>query len=899
VTVRGLAALWGRLRRTLWNEPSESEFQAEMEEHIGLLAERYRRHGMAEDAAMLAARRQFGNGALLREDRRAITTIPAIEAFAHDLSFGVRMLRKNPAFTLAAVMTLALGIGANTAIFSICNAVLFTPMPYADPDRIVMLWERAGGQAPIRQEYGGGTLMTVAPANFVDWRRASRSFTEMAALDPSFGGGVGFVLDRQRDAARLSGARVSSSFFSLLGVQCALGRSFLPEEDRPGHNHVAILSHRAWQERFGANPDIAGSDVTLNDTSYTVVGVLPAAFHFATTASGFQEQNQFDVWIPMALDPERLQRGTHPLRVLGRLKPGVTLAAAQAELDVIGANLARAYPGDNLNKGIAAVPLSVQLTATVRRPLETLLGAVGLVLLLACANVANLLLSRSVARQREMAVRVALGASRRRLGQQLLTESVLLSTIGGIAGLLIALTAVKFLPSTLPADLSRAAGIALDVPMVMFAAMISLATGVLVGLMPLVGAGRANAAESLKENNRASGHTQSALRNALAVAQIAIAIVLLIGAGLMTKSLWALMHVEPGFRPQGILTARLSLPRSRYADNRRIAVFERELLDRLRRRPGVQSAGFATYLPLSGTDNGWAFSVDGRPPLPVGVYNMAKYRPVSAGYFETIGIPLIRGRSFTWSDAADAPWVVVISDSMARQYWRGEDPIGQRLRFGSPTARTVIGVVGDVLHEALDGETKPEMYVPVPQAPNVESSPTIVVRTALDSSAAAAELRSAVSAIDGAVPVDRAGTVEQLVSASVAQPRFRTVILVAFSILALAMASIGIYGVMNYIVVQRTREFGIRLSIGATGADVLRLVLGRAAVLIAAGTALGLGGAVVIARLIANLLFGTAPVDPFTFVAVPIVLAAVALVASCIPARRAALVDPLVALRCE
>ena len=527
-----------------------------------------------------------------------------------------------------------------------------------------------------------------------------------------------------------------------------------------------------------------------------------------------------------------------------------------------------------------------------------LLGAVGLVLLLACANVTNLLLSRVVARQREMAVRVALGASRRRLAQQLLTESMLLSTLGGIAGLLCALTAMKLLSSYLPADLSRAAGITVDVPMMVFAAIISLATGILAGLMPLFGVGRVNAAESLKENSRATGHTQSGLRNALAVTQIAIAIVLLIGAGLMTKSLWALMHVEPGFRSQGILTARLSLPRSRYADNRRIAIFEDELLDRLRTKSGVESAGVATYLPLSGTDNGWAFSVDGRPPLPVGIYNMAKYRPVSAGYFETIGIPLIRGRWFTRFDGA-SPWVVVINDSMARQYWRGENPIGQRLHFGSPTARTVIGVVGDVLHEALDGETKPEMYVPVQQAPNIESSPTIVVRTTLDASAAAAQLRAVVSAIDRAVPVDRIGTVEQLVSASVAQPRFRTVILATFSILALIMASIGIYGVMNYIVIQRTREFGIRLSIGATRTDVLRLVLGRAAVLIGAGTALGLGGSVLVVRLIANLLFGTAPMDPLTFAAVPFVLAVVALLASYIPARRATLVDPIVALRFE
>jgi putative ABC transport system permease protein len=886
---RWLATAWERLRRTIRDEPRDVEFQAEMDEHVRLLAERYRRQGMAEEAAMLAARRQFGSIALLQEDRRGMQTMPAIEAFRSDLMFAARMLRKNPAFALAAVVTLALGIGANTAIFSVCNAVLFRPPPYADPDRIVMLWERTGA----------GTLMTVAPANFVDWRGASRSFSEMAAFSAGFGGNVSFILDGQTEAARLSGATVSSNFFSVLGVRFARGRSFLQEEDRPGENRVAILSHHVWQERFGAERDIAGRRVTLNDVSYTVVGVLPADFRFATSAGGFQERNQFDVWVPIALDLEKLQRGTHPLRVIARLNPGVTLAMAQAELDVIGANLARAYPGDNRDEGITAVPLKEQLTADVRKPLEMLLGAVGLVLLLACANVANLLLSRAVARHREMAIRVALGASRRRLAQQLLTESVLLSTIGGIAGLLLALTAMKLLSSYLPADLSRAAGITIDLRIMLFATMVSLATGILVGLMPLVGAGRVNAAASLKESNRATGSRQSGVRNALAVTQIAIAIVLLIGAGLMTKSLWALMHVAPGFRSQGILTARLSLPRSRYPDNRRIAAFEEALSERLRGRSGVQSAGFATYLPLSGMDNGWGFVVEGRPPLPIGVFNMAKYRPVSAGYFETIGIPLIQGRWFTPSDTADSPWVVVISDSMARQYWRGENPIGQRLRFGSPTARTVIGIVGDVRHDGLDGETKPDMYVPVQQAPNIESSPTVVVRTSLDSRAGAAQLRAAVSAVDRAVPVDRIETVEQLVSASVAQPRFRAVILAAFSIVALAMASIGIYGVVNYLVIQRTREFGIRLSIGATRVDVLRLVLGRAAVLIGAGTAFGLGGSVLLVRLIANLLFGTAPMDPLTFAAVPFVLAAVALLASYIPARRATLVDPMVALRYE
>jgi predicted permease len=882
--VRRLRKLWERMRGTVRMEPRDLEFQAEMEEHVRLLSERYRLQGMTSEAAWLAARRQFGNTVLLQEERRIMQTIPAIELLRGDLTYGARMLRRNPGFAAAAVVTLALGIGANTAIFSICNAVLFKPLPYAEPGRIVTLWER------MRD----GKLSTVAPANFVDWRNGSRSFSDMAAVDSS-----SFILGGQGEAARLAGAGVSSNFFSLLGVRFMLGRNFLPEEDRPGQNRVAILSHRAWQERFGADRDISGKQVTLNDNSYTVAGVLPANFQFASNASDFQARSQADIWTPIALDPRKLQRGTHPLRVIARLKPGVELAQAQAELDVTAANLARLYPDDNRDKGIAAVPLAEQVTASVRVALEMLLGAVGLVLLIACANVANLLLSRAAARQREMAVRVALGASRGRLAQQLLTESLLLACIGGIAGFLVALAAIAALSPHLPADLSRATGIAVDARMLMFTAVISLMTGILFGLGPLFGTRRVNPGESLKQSNRVAGGMQSGLRNGLAIAQIAIAIILLIGAGLMAKSFWALAHVAPGFRSESILTARLSLPTSRYSDNRRIAAFERELQESLRRRPGIQSAGFTTYLPLSGSDNAWSFFIEGRPPLPVGIYNMAKYRPVSAGYFETIGIPLLRGRSFTPADTAESPWVVVINNSMAREYWGTENPIGRRLHFAGPTLRTVIGVVGDVLHEGLDGNGKPEMYVPVEQAPNTQSSPAIVVRTALDTGAAAAELRAAVSAIDRAMPVDRIETMKQLVSGSVAQPRFRTVILMAFSMLALVMASIGIYGVMNYLVIQRTREFGIRLSVGATPGDVLRLVLGRAGALIGAGTCLGLIGSVLLVRLIEKLLFGTAPLDPLTFAAVPVLLAAVALAASYIPARRATRIDPMVALRYE
>jgi predicted permease len=888
--VRRLGKLWARMRDTVRNEPRDLEFQAELEEHVRLLAERYRRRGMTSEAAMLAARRQFGNTTLLQEDLRAMQIIPAIETLRGDLTYAARMLRRNPGFAATAVITLALGIGANTTIFSVCNAMLFKPLPYAEPDRIVMLSERQRD----------GKLGDVAPANFVDWRNGSHSFTDMAAMRAS-SFASSFILGGQSEASRLIGGDVSSSFFSVLGVRFMLGRNFLPDEDLPGHDRVAILSYAAWSKWFGADRDIAGKAITLDDASYTVVGVLPADFQFGTTAADFQARSQPDIWVPLALNPQKLQRGAHMLHVIGRLNPGVKLAQVQAELNVIAANLAQQYPENDKDIGIAAVPLTDQVTGSVRVALETLLGAVGLVLLIACANVANLLLGRAAARQKEMAVRIALGASRGRLAQQLLTESLFLAGLGGIAGFALALAAIAALTPQLPADLSRAAGIAVDMRMLIFTAVISLVTGILFGLGPLFAARRENAGESLKQNNRSASGIQTRLRSGLAVAQIAIAIILLIGAGLMVKSFWELMHVAPGFRSENILTARLSVPRSRYPDNRRIAALEEDVQESLRARPGVQSAGFATYLPLGGSENGWSFVIEGRPPLPVGTYNMAQYRPVSAGYFEAIGIPLLRGRSFTSADTPEAPWVVVINDSMAREYWPSENPIGQRIQAsgGQPTWRTVIGVVGNVLHESLDGAAKAEMYLPVEQAMNIESNPTIVVRAETAPGTAAGELRAAVTAIDPAIAVDQIETMHQLVSGSVAQPRFRTMILAAFSLLALVMASIGIYGVMNYLVIQRTREFGIRLSLGATRTDVLRLVLGRAATLIGAGTCLGLVGSVLLVRLITKLLFGTAPLDPLTFATVPVLLAAVALAASYIPARRATRIDPIVALRYE
>ena len=877
-----LRRLLAKCRGLFGNRAATSDFEAELADHLNLLTERYVRQGMTSEEARQAARRQFGNTTRLREDRREMQSIATLDAFGGDIRYAARMLRRNPGFAGAVVLTLALGIGANTAIFSVYDAVLLKPLPYADPERIVMLWEK---------QPRDGSLGGAAPANFVDWRTQASSFSEMAAINPN----PSFILSGHGEPTRLAGAAVSSNFFRLLGTRTGRGRDFLDEEDQPGKNRVAILSYGAWQRHLGGNPDIIGKSIALDDISYAVVGVLGPDFELVTT----QSRNQPEVWVPLALNLQKLQRGTHPLRVFGRIKPGVAFSQMQADLNVVAANLSNLYPDDNKGKGITAIALDEQVTQKVRMALTTLLAGVGLLLLIACANVANLLLSRAAARQKEMAVRLALGASRGRLGQQLLTESVLLSVLGGATGLVLAFAAVEVLGPLLPADLPRISVLSIDLRVLAFTAVISLATGILFGLAPLFQARRENANETLKQGARVVQGVQSRIRDGLVVAQVAIAVVLLTGAGLMAKSFWNLVHVSPGFRTEHILTARVSLPGSRYPDVQRVAAFQGELLERVRSVPGVQSAGLTAYLPLGGADNGWAFFIEGRPPLPTGTYNMADYRPVSPGYFETIGIPLVRGRGFTSTDSPNAPFVVVINEAMARAHWGKEDPVGQRLRFGGPIPRTVIGIVGDVHHERLDKETRPELYVPFSQIPSPERRPTIVMRTAIDPAAVAAGVRNAISGIDRALPLDLVQTMEHLVSVSVGQPRFRTILLAAFSVLAMFIASVGIYGVMNYLVSQQTREFGIRLAIGATEGDVLRLVLRRAAILIAAGLCLGLLGSAGLARLITGLLFGVSAVDPTTLVEVSLLLSAVALLASYIPARRATRVDPLTALRYE
>jgi putative ABC transport system permease protein len=863
----------------------DPEFDTEVAAHIELLTQRYLSQGMSEEDARLAARRQFGNLTLLREERYVFRTLPWIESLWHDLRHAARSCRRNPGFTAAVALTLALGIGANTAIFTICNAILLRALPYEDPDRLVMLWERLPGMS---------NDISVAPANFVDWRAHTRSFTSLAAINPF----SNFVLSGTGEPQRVTAAAVSWDFFALLGADMALGRSFLPEEDALGRNRVAILSAATWATRFGSRADVVGTAITLNDISFTVVGVLPDDFEFVTKAEDFNGRTQFDVWIPLALNPKP-SRGTHPLRVFGRLKHDITLDEAQAELDVLAADLARAYPEDNKNRSIKAVPLFQQVTRDVRPALLTLLGAVGFVLLIACGNVANLLLSRGAARRRELSVRLAIGAGLGRVAQQLLIESTLLACLGGVLGLFVAIAAIRLAGPYLPVDVSRAAGAGIDLRVMTFTTVVSLTTGLVFGLAPLRQAWRINPGDALAMGTRVASGLQTRLRSSLVMGQVAITLVLSIGAALMAKSLWTLVHVPTGFSADKVHTARITLPRSRYPDAGRIASLHREVLDRLRAVPGVEAAGTSAYLPFSGDDNGWAFVVEGRPPLPVGVYNVVNYRPISDGYFDAIGMPVVRGRAVAPTDSESSVPIVIINESMARKYWGNENPIGQRLRFGSPAWRTIVGIVGDVRHEGLDRDLKPEMYVPFAQAPQAESVATLVIRAPLNAAAMADVARDVVAESDPSVPLDRLRTMDQLVSASVGTPRFQTIVFTAMALLALTMASIGIYSVTSYTVAQRIQEFGIHMALGAPSGTVLRRVISQSLPVIAIGLGVGLLASFALTRLIARLLYGVTPLDPATFVTVPLFLFGIACLATYLPARRAMNTDPIVALRVE
>ena len=881
-------------RNIFGKERVDRELEEELRSYVELEISEKIRCGADREEVLREAHRDLAHLEPVKESVRDIRTGASADILLQDLRYGVRTLARNPSFSVIAVLTLALAIGANTTMFTVVNGVLFKPLPYVEPDRLVMLWEK---------QLSDNSLATVAPANFYDWREQTHSFVKMAALDPY----PDFILNGYGEPRRLTGAAVSADFFSLLGTRMALGRNFLSKEDHPGENQVLILSYATWQRYFGGRADIIGKQVNLNNTGYIVIGLLPLDFSFVSKAADFQSRHRFDLWTALALPspPEAWQRGTHPLGVFARLKPGISVKQAQADLDHVAINLQRLYPADK-GRGIAAIPWKQHVIANVQPALFALLMAVGLVLLIACANIGNLLLTRAAARQQEMSLRSALGASGGRLARQLCTESMLLVGLGGLLGLLFAIVAVPSIVRHLPPDLPRASEIAVDRGVLVFTCVVSLFTGIAFGFVPLLQTQRIGTSASLKKGGRGvvTGHLH--LRSALIVGQVAMAFILLVGAGLMTESFWTLLQVSPGFKTEHILTARLSLPpqylngyKFGTGQHRRISTFQRDILEHLRNISGIESAAFTAYLPLSGVDNSWDFEIEGRPPNPPGVHELMNYRPVSADYFETMGIPVQRGRALEAADNEDAPLVVLINESLARVFWHHQNPVGQRVRFSETEWRTIIGIVADVHHEALATKPEPEMYLPYAQAPNVEARPTLVVRTSGEPAALVKALRKAISEVGFKVPVDQIETMEQIVSASVSQSRFRTAVLLVFALLALLVAAIGLYGVMSYVVAQRMPEFGVRVAVGASSGAILRLVLGTAAKLVSIGIGIGLLSAVLLARLMSSLLYVVTPFDAATLAGLSVFLAAVALLASYIPAYRAAKADPIQCLRYE
>jgi putative ABC transport system permease protein len=800
-----------------------------------------------------------------------------------DLIYADRGLRRKPLFTATAVLTLALGIGANSAIFTVVSAVLLRPLPYPTPDRLMMLWTYNP-----RQGYNKDVS---AYPNFDDWRRQSASFEGMSAYFDA-----NFTLTQAGDPAQIEGAIVTPGFFETLGVAPALGRTFGAREGAAGGARVAILSHGLWQTRFGGDPAIVGRTVMLNSVSHGVLGVMPASFAHPDTAA---------VWTPLApserLVPVMQSRTSYWLQVVGRLKPWIDRRAAQSEMDMIASALERQYPDANAGIGVRLVPMHEEIVGDVRQPLLILFGTAVLVLLIACANVANLVLARAASRQRELAIRTALGAGRRRLIAQLLTESLVLATVGGAAGLLLAAWGIQALPSLAPANLPRLTGVRIDTSVILYTSLASLVTGLVFGAAPALQSAAATAGEFLKERGRAEsqGARGRRLRAAFAIAEVAVALVLVIGAGLLVRSFVAMNKVDLGFEPRGILAVRVELPRARYSQDAQITAFFNDLASRLRALPGVQSIGLGSSIVRALQSS--TLSVHGRPAPDPNVRNLAvPYDSVTPEFFTTLRIPLRRGRLFTSADGPPTPRVVVVNESLARRFFPDDDALGKRVTYDDPTdaqARwlTIVGIVADTRRGGVDREPRAELYYPLTQLPDRRMY--VLVRTSGDPLALVRPAQAQVWAIDSNQPTASVRSVEAILADAQANRRFTTLLLGLFSIVALALAAIGIYGVIAYSTAQRVQEIGIRMALGASRTNVLTSVLKEAVVIGVVGLAVGMAAALALTRFLSGLLFGVGARDPMTFVALPLGLLLVAVLAALIPATRAVRVNPLVALR--
>ena len=808
-----------------------------------------------------------------------------------DLRYSVRMLMKRPGFALIAVITLALGMGANTAIFSVVNAVLVRPLPYPEPDRLMTFWVTSSGEGLRKMEWTEGLV-----AHF---RERTQAFENIAAYD----GGSGFNLTGRGEPRRLSGTTVTHDFFRVLRQNPLHGRTFLPQEDTRGNSNVTILSYDLWRRQFGSDPAIVGQSLILNNVPTVVTGIMPAGFDFP---------NGTDLWVPVGLDPQDFNQWY--IEPIGRLKPGVTMANAQREIDALWNGIARErnYPSSGPDFILSVTPLMQLVVGRARTPLLVLLGAVALVLLIACANVANLLLAKATARRREIAVRCCLGASPWRIVRQLLAESMLLSLIGCGVGVLLALWGVegfKRLAATdasrieqldlLAVPLPRIEQVQVNLKMLVFSVAVAVLTGLLFGLAPALRASRSSLNEAMKEGGPTSASVSSQrLNNAFVIAQVAISLVLLVGTGLLLRSFRNLLSVDPGFRPENVWVGRLDLPTNRYKNDTEVRRFYGQLLERVHLLPGIRTAGLCQRLPFFGGGDGNVFAAEGHELRPDKQAPTIWWRDVSTGYFAAMGIPILQGRPFQESDTDTSPRVAIVDEKLAHTFWPSEDPIGKRIHFAwGGDWMTVVGVAASVKHASLDEDSRPYVYWPVSQ--DVRSSMYLVLRTSGAPEGLTAAVRSQLSTLDAELPLFEVTTMERAVARSLSTRRFTNLLVACFGATALMLAMIGLYGVMALNVSSRTNEFGIRLALGAQASDVVKLVMGRAVRLTLTGVVIGSLASLALMRLMRNLLFGIGATDPLTFGAAVVLLIAVALVACWAPVRRAAKVDPLMALRYE
>jgi putative ABC transport system permease protein len=876
-----------RFRSLFRKSHVERELSDELRFHLEKLIEQDITRGLTPEQARSAALRELGGVDQIKEECRDMRQVNFIEDVSQDVRYGLRQLRRSPGFAAIAVITLALGIGANTAIFSVVNAVLLRPLPFVHPEQLVQVFQALPQQ--------GITDAGVSYPNFIDWSRESKVFEEIAAVRRA-----AFTLAGQGEPTYVDTATVTSSLFPLTAARPILGRTLLPDDEKPGAEQVVVMSEGLWRQRFGSDPSLVGTAIVLDKRPFTVVGIMPGDFRFP------YQRPPVQLWIPISQDPVFKDlfhgRAGHYLdTVIGRLKPGVSLAQAQAELSTVMGRLAQEYPDANRGWSVRLVPLHRQLVGNVRTGLLILLGAVGMVLLIACGNVGSLLLARAVNRAREICVRTALGASRMRITRQLLTESVLLSLSGGIAGLLIAYWADRVLTRFLPGDFPQIHETRVDVWVLVFTLILSIFAGIVFGLVPALHSSKVALQESLKEGGWGSGEgrRRKNLRSAFVVSEVALATLLLIAAGLLLRSFERLQNVDLGFNPGHLLGADVLLPKSQYSKPDQWVSFFGQLIDRLKAQPGVLGAAVALPLPPSGSGFGFGFAIEGRPPREPGQGYSADYSAVSSEYFRVMQISLLRGRVFTEEDNSTSPKVCIISDALARRYFPREDPLGKRLIFGyqARVPREIVGVVRDVRQTSLTEPGGPVMYVPYAQDPWWAMA--VVLRGAGSPAALATELRAQVQTLDKDLPVADVQPLTQTIYESSAQPRFRTLLLGLFGLMALVLAAAGIYGVISYDVSQRSHEIGVRMALGARRGDVLKQILKEGMALTGVGLGAGLAGAWFASRAMTSLLFEVNARDLATFAGCTILLAGVALFACLIPACRATELDPMVALRYE